>query len=142
MAVPAFHPGFRLSALDVVVLLIGAMASLLLHSMENPLGLIIFFTLAHFFLFCNILRMCRRFELIWAAFFLLFSASTILFRLPSWAGTVVIMLGITIIITVLQMRLPSYHGVFWKRINPDLPRWWEEHVARKGNNATTPLTGR
>ncbi|MCI5143684.1 MAG: hypothetical protein D3909_18560 [Candidatus Electrothrix sp. ATG1] len=130
MTAPAFRPGFRLSVRDVIVLFIGAVTSFLLHSMENPLGLIVFFTLAHFFLFCNILRMCRRFELIWAAFFLLLSVSAILFRIPSWPGNVVIMLAMTTILTVLQMRLPSYHGIFWQRINPELPRWWTKKTGR------------
>jgi hypothetical protein len=129
MTAPAFRPGFRLSVSDVIVLLIGAVASLLLSDWDDALSLIVFFTLAHFFLFCNILRMCRRFELIWSVFFLLFATSTILFALPSWLGTILIMLGLTTILTVLQMRLPSYHGMLWQRVNPDLPQWWKKQQA-------------
>ncbi|MCI5123740.1 MAG: hypothetical protein D3925_04515 [Candidatus Electrothrix sp. AR5] len=124
MTVPDFRPGFRLSVSDVIILLIGTIGSILLHSMENPLGLVVLFTLAHFFLFCNVLRMCRRFELIWAALFLFLSVNTILFSLPDWLGTVLIMLGITAVLTVLQVRQPSYHGIFWRQINPKLPQWW------------------
>jgi len=119
-----FRPGFRLSTVDVIVLLLGTVCSVLLHGMANPLGLAVFFTLAHFFLFCNVLRMCRRFELIWAALFLLLSVNTILFSMPNWLGTTLIMLGITAVLTVLHMRQPSYHGIFWKQINPELPQWW------------------
>ncbi|XOF34073.1 MAG: hypothetical protein ACL93V_01885 [Candidatus Electrothrix sp. YB6] len=118
---PEFRPGFRLSAVDIIVLILGAVWSILLHGMDNPLGLLIFFTFAHFFLFCNVLRMRRSFELIWAALFLLAAGSSLFFRVPGWPGTIVIMLGITVILAILQMRQPSYHGVFWKRINPDLP---------------------
>lgn len=124
MTAPAFRPGFRLSVSDVIVLLIGALSSFLLHGMENPLGLIVFFTLAHFFFFCNILRMCRRYELIWAIFFLLLSTSMILFRLSNWLEMILIMLGMTTVLTVIQIRHPSYHGIFWKQINPNLPQWW------------------
>ena len=124
MAVPAFRPGFRLSAIDVVVLLLGGSWSLLLWGMENPLGLFVFFTLTHFFLFCNVLRMLRRFELIWAVLFLLFSVNSILFNMPTLLGTFFVMLGITTVLAVLQVRHPSYHGIFWKQINPELPQWW------------------
>ncbi|WP_339133793.1 MAG: hypothetical protein WGN25_13715 [Candidatus Electrothrix sp. GW3-4] len=117
------------SVSDVIVLLVGAVSSSLLYSRENPLGLVVFFTLAHFFLFCNVLRMCRRFELIWAVLFLCFSVSTLLFRLPNWLGTVLITLALTAVLTVLQMRLPFYHGVFWQRINPNLPQWWAKKQA-------------
>jgi len=129
MTVPVFRPGFRLSVSDVIVLLIGTIGSILLYGMENPLGLVVLFTLAHFFLFCNVLRMCRRFELIWAALFLLLSVSTMLFRIPNWLGTVLVMLGITAVLTVLQMRQPSYHGIFWRQINPELPQWWAKQQA-------------
>jgi lysylphosphatidylglycerol synthetase-like protein (DUF2156 family) len=126
MTVPAFRPGFRLSVSDVIILILGAVSSFLLHGMENPLGLIVFFTLAHFFLFCNVLRMRRRFELIWAALFLFFSVGSMLFHVPSQLATLLIMLGITVVLTVLQMRQPSYHGIFWRQINPDLPQWWAD----------------
>ncbi|WLE97112.1 MAG: hypothetical protein QTN59_20860 [Candidatus Electrothrix communis] len=124
MKTAVFSPGFRLSVIDVIVLFLGTIGSILLHSMENPLSLVVLFTLAHFFLFCNVLRMCRRFELIWAALFLLLSVNTILFSMPNWLGTTLIMLGITAVLTVLHMRQPSYHGIFWKQINPELPQWW------------------
>ncbi|RWX50826.1 hypothetical protein VU00_10162 [Candidatus Electrothrix marina] len=124
MKTAVFSPGFRLSVIDVIVLFLGTIGSILLHSMENPLSLVVLFTLAHFFLFCNVLRMCRRFELIWAALFLLLSVNTILFSIPNWLGTTLIMLGITAVLTVLHMRQPSYRGIFWRQINPELPQWW------------------
>jgi hypothetical protein len=129
MNTAGFSPGFRLSTVDIIVLLLGTIGSILLYGMEHPLGLAVFFTLAHFFLFCNVLRMCRRFELIWAALFLLLSVNTILFSIPNWLGTVLIMLGTTAVLTVLQMRQPSYHGIFWRQINPELSQWWTTQQA-------------
>jgi hypothetical protein len=120
-----FNPGFRLSAADVAVLLVGAAGSLLLSRMDVALGLAVAFIVAHFFLFCNVLRMARALELAWASLFVLLSASTVLNDFPSWSQTFLAMLCFTILFAVRQTRKVSYHGVFWQRINPNLPRWWE-----------------
>lgn len=120
-----FNPGFRISAWDVAVLVLGAAGSLLLSRMDAPLGLAVAFTVAHFFLFCNVLRMARPLELAWAALFVLLSGSTVLNDFPTWGQTFLAMLGFTILFAVLQMRKLSYHGIFWQRVNPNLPQWWE-----------------
>ena len=125
MAAKAFNPGFRLSAWDVAVLLAGAGGSLLLSRMDAALGLAVAFTVAHFFLFCNVLRMARPLELAWASLFVLLSASTVLTDFPTWSQTFLAMLGFTLLVAVRQARKVSYHGVFWRRINPNLPLWWE-----------------
>ena len=128
MNTAAFRPGFRLSVVDVIVVLIGAGSSLLLDGMENPLGQTVLFTVAHFFLFCNVLRMRRSFELIWAALFVILASLSLSYNVPTWPVTVLIMLAVTLVLTVLQVRQPSYHGIFWQQLNPGLPQWWEEHV--------------
>lgn len=126
-----FRPGFRLSKVDVGVLITGTLGSVLAARFEPPLGAAVAFTVAHFFLFCNVLRMARSLELIWAAFFVLLAGSAILQNIPLWSHTFAAMLVITFILAVLQLRKPSYHGVFWQRINPQLPQWW----ANKGKEA-------
>lgn len=132
MNTPAFRPGFRLSVVDILVLVVGAACSLLLDGMENPLGQAVLFTVAHFFLFCNVLRMRRSFELIWAALFLLLASLSISCDVPTWSVTVLIILAATLVLTVLQVRQPSYHGIFWQQLNPGLPQWWEEHIKQRG----------
>jgi predicted membrane channel-forming protein YqfA (hemolysin III family) len=121
-----FRPGFRFSWSDLLVLILGAGLSILLHGMDNPLGMVIFFTVAHFFLFCNVLRMRRLYELIWAALFVVLASLSIWVNIPIWPGTIIIMLAVTVPLTVLQMRQPSYHGIFWQEINPGLSQWWLE----------------
>ena len=121
-----FRPGFRLSSFDVLVLILGTGWSILLHGMENPLGMAVFFTVTHFFLFCNVLRMRRLYELIWAVLFVALAARSIAVNAPLWPGPVMIMLAVTAALTVLQLRQPSYHGIFWQRLNPGLPQWWAE----------------
>jgi hypothetical protein len=32
------------------------------------------------------------------------------------------------VLVVLEARKRSYHGVFWRWINPGLPAWWATHA--------------
>ena len=119
-----FRPGFRISEIDVGVLIFGTVGSVLLARLDEALGVATVFTVAHFFLFCNVLRMSRLLELIWAAPFVLLASSTILIGVPTWSHTFTAMLAVTVILAVIQVLRPSYHGAFWGRINPNLPQWW------------------
>src|SRR4051812_47661861 len=59
MAERKFQPGFRLSALDVIVLVVGGVASAYAMTIDRWFGIAIAFVVLHFFLFCNVLRMSR-----------------------------------------------------------------------------------
>ena len=113
------------------VLILGAISSVLLARFDELLGLATVFTVAHFFLFCNVLRMSRLLELLWAALFVLLATSTIIMGVPVWNYTFTIMLAVTAIFAVIQVFRPSYHGAFWMQINPDLPQWWASNQAEK-----------
>ena len=94
-------------------------------------GFVLAFVLAHFFLFCNVIRMARPLELIWAGVFVVLAGATLAFETPSWLVTAPVSLFVTAVVVVVEMRKPSYHGVGWQRINPGLPAWWETRVAEK-----------
>ena len=119
-----FRPGFRISKLDIIVLLAGWIIFILLYRIHPKLSWAVLFTLAHFFLFCNVLRMRRHYELIWAALFVVLAAPSLAAAVPAWAMVIVIMLAVTAVLIFLQLRHPSYHGVCWRRFNPSLPQWW------------------
>ena len=121
-----FSPGFRISSLDRVVLLLGAAASFLAAQVDAWLGLVVAFTVGHFFLFCNVFRMPRSLELVWAAVFVLLIGGTITFQVPEWPISFTASFVCTVLVVAVQMRRPSYHGVAWKRINPQLPAWWKD----------------
>jgi hypothetical protein len=125
-----FQPGFRLSEMDVGILMLGVCAAVLLARLDERLGLASLFVLAHFFLFCNVLRMSRPLELIWAVLFVLLAGSTFTFDLPSWNYTLIAILVVTLILAIVQILQPSYHGVLWRKINPNLKQWWD---AREGH---------
>ena len=126
-----FQPGFRLSEMDVGIVMLGICSSVLLARFDERLGLALLFVLAHFFLFCNVLRMSRPLELIWAVLFVLLAGSTLTFGLPSWNYMLIAMLVITLILAFVQILLPSYHGVLWRKINPNLEQWWLAREGRK-----------
>ena len=125
----AFAPGFRLSKLDIAVLVGGLSAAFMVGFIIAWLGFVIAFVLGHFFLFCNVFRLARPLELAWAAVFVALAAGTLTVDIPGWLATAVISLCVTVVVILLEMRKPSYHGVGWQRINPGLQVWWESRAA-------------
>ena len=122
-----FSPGFRFSKIDAAVLFIGGYIGMDLAAVVLWPGIAICFVVANFFLFCNVVRMRRTFELIWSAIFILLMAATMLFDVLSWPVTFVISFVVTLLLVALELTRPSYHGAFWQAINPRLPHWWAEH---------------
>jgi hypothetical protein len=111
---------------DVVVIVVGALAAAYLAGLEPWWGFAVAFVVGHFFLFCNVVRMARPYELAWAAAFLAAASATLLTGSPGWPATIALSLAVTLVVVVLQMRRPSYHGVLWQRVNPGLREWWEQ----------------
>lgn len=124
MTVPPFRPGFRISAVDAAVLVAGSAGAAVAAQAEWWMGAVVAFVVGHFFLFCNVFRVARPLELAWAALFLAMAGSTITTGMPGWPATLAASLAATVVVIVVQVRRPSYHGIAWQRINPALPEWW------------------
>lgn len=124
-----FNPGFRFSKLDAIALAIGLYVSADTAAVFPIVGIAIGFVIIHFFLFCNVVRMARPSELVWSAVFVILASFTILTGQPPWPWTFAISFASTLCLVALEMRKPSYHGVFWRQVNPDLPQWWETQRA-------------
>lgn len=107
----------------------GVVAALALAAVAAWWGFMVAFVVAHFFLFCNVVRMARPLELAWAGIFLALAAATVALDVPGWPITISISLAVTVLVVVIQMRKPSYHGLGWQRINPGLRAWWEASKA-------------
>ncbi len=86
--------------------------------------------LAAFFVFCNVFRVSRPLELLWAGAFIALAAATIAWGVPGWGATAVGSALVAAAVVAAEMRRPSYHDVGWRRINPGLPSWWEARAAR------------
>lgn len=125
-----FVPGFRLSRVDIAVLVIGAAVAAVFWRNDPLLSCIVTWVVGHFFLFCNVVRMNRRFELIWAGFFAAVMAVSLATGVvASWLAFVM-SAGVTVVLVLLEMRRVDYHGVFWRELNPGLPEWWEANRRR------------
>ncbi len=129
---PAIFTGLPPVALDAVVLALGTAASIGFATMTWWWGFVIAFVVAHFFLFCNVVRMARPLELTWAAVFVVLAGATIAFDTPGWLVTAAMSLVVTVVVVVVEMRKPSYHGVGWRWVNPGLSAWWEARVGADG----------
>ena len=89
------------------------------------LGVVIAFVVSHFFLFCNVFRIARKPELIWAAVFTALTGSTVVTNKPGWIITFTSSFLVAVVLIYLETRKPHYHGIGWQRINPGLREWWE-----------------
>jgi hypothetical protein len=127
-AANAFAPGFRLSVLDACVLAAGAATAVALATVVAWWGFAVAFVVAHFFLFCNVVRMARPLELAWAGLFLALAGATIALEVPGWPATIAASLAMTAAVVAIQLRKPSYHGLGWQRINPGLRAWFEARL--------------
>ena len=128
---PEFRPGFRLSIIDALVIFVGVISSLYFWSRTWWISFIIAFVVGHFFLFCNVFRIARPLELIWASVFCVFTLCTLAYNVPTWPITVTISLIVTAVVIVIEMKKPSYHGVGWRWINPKLREWWNASMVQR-----------
>lgn len=127
----AFAPGFRLSVRDGLVFVAGIGGTIVLSIFIWWWGFVVGFVVGHFFLFCNVIRLARPLELPWGAVFVALPAATIALETPGWMATALLSLVVTVTVVVVEMRKPSYHGVGWRWINPDLPAWWEARMGKQ-----------
>ena len=128
-----FQPGFRLSVIDVLVLVLGGVGSGYANTFDRWFGIAVAFVVLHFFLFCNVLRLPRLPELIWAGVFSAMACGAIALRFPPWSVVFGVSLMVTVAVAFIEIRRPSYHGVGWQTLNPGLPEWWRSAaVERKG----------
>lgn len=125
MQTPEFRPGFRLSATDLIVIAIGVTAAILVWNTVWWLGLTVLLVIGHFFLFCNVFRIGRHLELAWSAVFITVTGGTVAAGIPGWPWAIAIALVGAAVVIIIEMRKPSYHGVAWQRVNPNLKNWWD-----------------
>jgi len=115
--------GLRFSVTDGVVLVVAALLTLGTYSITAGFSLLILFVVLHFFLFCNVFRVRRKPELIWAGTFLLNCAGWLLAGQLNIRGMMGGQLVITVLIIASELRKPYYHGIFARRINPHIDEY-------------------
>ena len=135
--------GFRVSVLDALVLsLVAAGAVWLWDSTPFVAGLALM-VVAHFFLFCNVVRLRTPFELIWAVIFL--GNVAVWSGLPSFAWWKVFctQLPVTLLFILLEMRSGRYHGIGCEFVNSDIDgyvQWRIEQFGRHDKDVGKPAS--
>lgn len=120
-----FAPGFRLSAIDVLILVAGGIGGAACLLVDFRLAIGVWYVVVHFFLFCNVLRMTRLLEFIWAGIFISLAVASVQLALFSWPLGLGCSLSTTVLLAAIEVRMSSYHGVGWQKLNPRLPEWWQ-----------------
>lgn len=120
--------GFRFVATDAVTIGVVVAAALLLWRMENPLWWLLTIVAGHFFLFCNVFRLRRKLEFVWAALFLMNLSFWLYFGRLDWWRVLSAQLPISLFVIVLELRSQWYHGVFAERMNPQLADYLEGKI--------------
>lgn len=110
---------------DALVLIVGSIASFIVGTQVWWAGIVVAFVVGHFFLFCNVFRVRRKPELVWASLFVLLAASTVLTEKPGWMVTFAVSFLVAVMLIYRETKMLSYHGVGWQRLNPGLLEWWE-----------------
>lgn len=120
--------GFRLSAVDVIVLALTGPATWWALPEIGSMSGVIPLVVGHFFLFCNVFRIHRTKELIWGIICLLNVGAWAVMDEMWWPGILMIQMPITIILIWTETRLLRYHGVWANHINPRLTDYLEERI--------------
>ncbi len=112
--------GFRLSVVDAIVLALGGAATLYFRHEGSPLWWIVAMATGHFFLFCNVFLVWRRWELLWAAVFTMNAAIHLAFGADDAGSVLLWQMPMTLFVILRQIRSPWYHGIYAERLNPKL----------------------
>ncbi len=112
--------GFRFSLLDGLVLLIATGLGAWGMAQGKMAAFFIIYVILHFFLFCNVFRVRRKPELIWAVTFLINCAIWIAFGDLNIVWICTTQLFITLGVILHGVKDKSYHGIFAKRWNTHL----------------------
>jgi hypothetical protein len=120
--------GFRFFPSDAVVIVSVALAAIPLRRIENPLWWILAIVLGHFFLFCNVFRIRRWFEMAWALIFFINIASWLLVGELIWKNVLICQLPLTAGLLFAELQSRRYHGIFARWINPRLKDYLEGRI--------------
>ena len=115
--------GFRFFIGDIFILVSGIAVPLLTWRLIGACSLLVPFVVGHFFLFCNIFRVRRKLELIWAAIFLINTFTWSIIGNLYVPGIFGIQIIATLVIIICEVRSPLYHSVFARKVNPKLDEY-------------------
>ena len=120
--------GFRFSLFDGVVLVVFGGAVFGLRALGSSLWWLIAIVAVHFLLFCNVFRVARRREMIWAGLYILNVGFWLLLGRLDWFNILALQLPLTTGIIAWEINSPRYHGIFAERLNHQLDDYLEGRI--------------
>jgi len=120
--------GFRFSVIDAAALAAFAAVIVGLHCLGSSLWWLVAIVAGHFLLFCNVFRVIRRRELIWAALFILNVGFWLLLGRLDWFTVLACQLPVSVGVIAWETKATRYHGIFANRFNPNLKDYLEGHI--------------
>jgi len=102
--------GFRLSPFDLVFLAVGVLAAILTRGLPGDPSTLIGIVVGHFFLFCNVVRLRRSFELAWAGVFVALAVVGWGLGVQRWFVPLAFVTPYTVLLVLLDVRSGCYHG--------------------------------
>lgn len=120
--------GFRFSPWDALVLVFAAVILFAVKPERDSPVWAVAVVLGHFFLFCNVFRIHRWKELLWAAVFVINVAFWLKEGRIGWPSVLLVQTPVTLGAIVWEMRGPWYHGIFARRVNAQLNRFLQDEI--------------
>jgi len=114
-------PGFRCSFTDVLVLIIAPLATWWLWPQLGAMAAVILFAVGHFFLFCNVFRVHRNKELLWAGAAIINVGIWTIAGQWWWPGILLAQSPLTLAVITWEISSPGYHGIGWNPLKKSLP---------------------
>jgi hypothetical protein len=109
--------GLWFTWLDGLAIVLGAGATWIAWRFVGSAALLLPLTLGHFFLFCNVFRIRRSYEVGWALAFLVNTGVWLHRGDASWPRILAVQTPVTLGLILFEMRSPRYRGVFRDRLN-------------------------
>lgn len=107
--------GFRLSRFDACLLAGTGVFAWAVWGFDRDLALIALLAVGHFFLFCNVFRVRRAYEVSWAALFVVHLGGWLLAgKGVSWGWALGAQLPATAIAIGAEIASGNYHGIGWR----------------------------
>jgi hypothetical protein len=107
--------GLRFSLVDASAIVVAGLGTWLVWPLIGDFALSIPIVLGHFFLFCNVFRVRRTYELYWAAIFLVNVGGWLASGAFDWWWVLAVQSPATLAAIIAEVRSPQYHGIFCRR---------------------------
>jgi hypothetical protein len=113
---------------DAVALIAVGTIVAILHRLGSSLSWVVAIVAGHFFLFCNIFRVVRRRELIWAAVLVVNVGFWLLLDRLDWFNVLACQLPVSAGVIAWELKAARYHGIFADRLNARLADYIDGHL--------------